>query len=453
MLRKLFQIATLAIVAGVMSLPAMAQGLLRDAEIEAILREYTDPLLEAAGLVPEDVSLYIVNDPSLNAFVTGGQNIFIHTGLIIRAETPGQLKGVIAHEAGHIAGAHGARRASDLAASARPGYISIGLGIIAIAAGAPEVGAALIANAQQLTALNFFIHTRAQESSADQAALTYLEKTGQSGKGLVDFFEEFRYQQVLSQARRFEYFQTHPLASDRIARLRTRAQENGLWDTLDSERSVQQLEMMHAKLIGYLEHTNRVYVRYPETDTSLPARYARAHAAINTLDFDLALSETAHLIESDPENPYFHELHGFILFQKGDIEGSIEPYKKAVDMSDGNSQLLISYARSMVARGEPGDVQEGETALRRSILTEPENAFAWSELAKALDKQGRRGEAELATAERSYHAGDIVSAHGFAQRAMRNLDANTPLHRRAEDIVGVTDPRLEENRRYYQRRR
>ena len=436
----------------VFSVTAHAQSILRDAETEAIVREYSDPILEAAGLVPENVDIYIVQDPTLNAFVTGGQNIFLHTGLIIRAKTPGELKGVIAHEAGHIAGAHGARRAADLAASARPGYISIGLGIIAIAAGAPEVGAALIANAQQLTALNFFVHTRAQESSADQAALTYLEKTGQSAKGLVDFFEEFRYQEVLSQARRFEYFRTHPLASDRIARLRNRAQETGLYDVPDSERSVQQMAMMHAKLIGYLEHTNKVYQRYPLEDTSIPARYARAHAAINTLDFTFAISEAESLLASEPENPYFHELMGFILFQSGDIEGSIEPYREAVNLSDGNPQLQVSYARSMIARGGPGDVEEGETALRRSILTEPENAFAWSELAKALDKLGRRGEAELATAERSYHAKDFVGAQTFSRRAMSNLEPGTPLHRRAEDIAAVTDPRLKENARYYRRR-
>jgi len=451
MLRTLLKATLLALATLTISVTATAQGL-RDAEIEAILREFTDPILEAANLVPEDVNIYIIQDPSLNAFVTGGQNIFIHTGLIIRAETPGQLKGVIAHETGHIAGAHGARRAADLAKSARPGYISIGLGIIAIAAGAPEVGAALIANAQQLTALNFFTHTRAQEASADQAALTYLERIGESPKGLVEFFEAFRYQEALSQARRFEYFRTHPLASDRIARLRTRAQESGLLDVPASERSIQQMAMMHAKLIGYLEPAVKVYQRYPLTDTSLPARYARAHSAINTLDFGVALEEVGYLLEAEPENPYFHELHGFILFQSGDVEGSIEPYRKAVEMSDGNSQLLISYARSMVARGEPGDVEEGELALRRSILAEPENAFAWSELAKALDKQGRRAEAELATAERSYHVGDYIGAQTFSRRAMQNLTPNTPLHRRAEDIAAVTDPRLPENKRYFRRR-
>ncbi|MEO0883563.1 MAG: M48 family metalloprotease [Pseudomonadota bacterium] len=440
------------VVTGVLAvLPAQAQ-FLRDAEIESILREYTDPILVAAGLVPEDVSIYVVNDLSLNAFVAGGQNIFVNSGLIIEADHPGQLKGVIAHEAGHIAGAHGARRAQDLAKSARPGYISIGLGIIAIAAGAPEAGAALIANAQQLTALQFFVHTRAQESSADQAAVTYLERTGQSPAGLVEFFEEFRYQQVFSQARRFEYFQTHPLASDRILALRQRAEETGLMDVPHSERSLHQMDMMHAKLIGYLEHPNKVYQRYPREDTSLPARYARAHLAMRTLDFNVALEETEHLLEAEPDNPYFHELQGFIMFEQGDIEGSIAPYRKAVEYSDGHPLLLVSYARSMIARGDEGDVEEGELALRRSIIAEPENAFAWAELAVALDKQGRRGEAELATAERSFHVGDYVGAQVFSGRAMQNLEAGTPLHRRAQDIQTVTDPRLEENRRYFQRR-
>ncbi|MEO1475921.1 MAG: M48 family metalloprotease [Pseudomonadota bacterium] len=432
-------------------LPAQAQ-FLRDAEIESILREYTDPILEAAGLVPEDVAIYVVNDPSLNAFVAGGQNIFIHSGLIIRTANPGQLKGVIAHETGHIAGAHGARRAQDIAKAARPGYISIGLGIIAIAAGAPEAGAALIANAQQLTYLNFVTHTRAQESSADQAAVTYLERIGESPAGLVEFFEEFRYQQVLSQARRFEYFLTHPLASDRIQSLRQRAEETGLMDVPPSERSVHQLEMMHAKLIGYLEHPNKVYQRYPLTDTSLPARYARAHLAMRTLDFDVALDEATYLLDMEPENPYFHELEGFILFEKGDVEGSIEPYTKAVEMSGGHPLLQVSLARSLITRGDPGDVEAGEAALRQSIIAEPENAFAWAELARALEKQGLRGEAELATAERSFHVGDYVGAQVFSGRAIRNLEPGTPLHRRALDIQTVTDPRLEENRRYFQRR-
>ncbi|MEL6324365.1 MAG: M48 family metalloprotease [Pseudomonadota bacterium] len=431
---------------------AFAQGLIRDAEIESIIRDFTNPILEVAGLVPEDVDLFIVNDPSLNAFVAGGQNIFLHTGLIIEADTPGQLKGVIAHETGHIAGAHGARRAQDFAKAARPGYISIGLGIIAIAAGAPEAGAALIANAQQLTALQFFTFTRAQESSADQAALTYLERLGESPAGLVEFFEEFRYQEVLSQARRFEYFRTHPLASDRILALRQRAEETGLLEVPATEDDLRKMEILHAKLIGFLEPPVKVYQRYPRSDTSMPARYARAHSAIKTLDFGYALEETQLLLQEDPANAYFHELQGFILFEQGDIEGSIEPYARAVELSGGHPLILVSHARSLITRGDPGDVEAGETALRQALLLEPNNVFAWSNLAVALEKQGRRAEAELATAERAFHVGDYIGAQTFGRRAIEGLPRGTPLHRRASDIVAVTDPRLEENRRYYRNR-
>lgn len=452
MMRRLFQTAAIALASLIACLPAAAQGI-RDAEIEAILREYTDPILEAAGLVPEDVQIFLINDPSLNAFVAGGQRIHLNTGLIIRTETPGQLKGVIAHETGHIAGAHGARRAQDLAAAARPGYISIGLGILAVAAGAPEVGAALIANAQQLTALGFFTHTRAQESSADQAALTYLEATGESPAGLVEFFEEFRYQEVLSQARRFEYFRTHPLAADRIARLRNRAAETGLLDVPPSERSVQQMDIMRAKLIGFLQPPVKVYQLYPKTDTSQPARYARSISALQSVDLPVAISEVNALIEESPENPYYHELKGQILFELGKIRESVGPHQRSVELAPHEPLLMINLARSMIARGDLGDLETGENYLRQAILADPENAFAWSELAKAMDKQGRRAEAELATAERSYHVGDYAGAQAFSRRAMANLERGTPLHRRAEDIAAVTDPRLEENARYYRRRR
>ncbi len=452
MLRHFQTIAAAFAAAFVLALPAAAQGFIRDAEIEAILRDFTNPILEAAGLVPEDVNIYIINDPSLNAFVAGGQNIFLHTGLIIEADTPGQLKGVIAHETGHIAGAHGARRAQDLAVASRPGFISIGLGIIAIAAGAPEVGAALIANSQQLTALQFFTFTRAQESSADQAALSYLERIGESPAGLVQFFEEFRYQEVLSQARRFEYFRTHPLASDRIRALRQRAEETGLLDIPPTERSVEQMAVMHAKLIGFLEPPVKVYQRYPQTDTSEPARYARAISALQSIDIQTALGEIDTLLEIDPENPFYHELKGQILFENGRIEESIPPNQRAVDLMPDQPLLLINLARSIIARDAEGDAEAGEEALRRALLAEPDNVFAWSNLAIAMEKQGRRAEAELATAERSFHVGDYIGAQTFAGRALGGLEPGTPQHRRASDIVAVTDPRLEENRRYYRNR-
>ena len=435
------------------SLQAVSQSLIRDAEIEQILREYTDPILEAAGLIPSDVGLYIINDQSLNAFVANGQRIHLNTGLIIASETPGQLKGVIAHETGHIAGGHGVQRVQDARIASRPALLSIGLGILAIAAGAGEAGAALIASSQQFAAINFYTHTRVQEASADQMAVDFLSSNGESSVGLIEFFEKFRYQQVLSEARRFPYFQSHPLAADRIRSLRGRAEESGFMDVPSTPEDIAKLEIMHAKLIGFLEPPARVFQRYPVTDTSQPARYARAISAMQVSDITTALREIDALIEVAPDNPFYHELKGQILFEGGRAEQSVEPLATAISLLPDNTLLLVSYARSLVARGEEGDLALGEEALRDALIAEPNNAFAWAQLAIALDKQGRRAEAQLATAESAYNVGDFPRAHSFAQRALQKLEPNTHDARRASDVFNVTDPRLPENEVYYRRSR
>ncbi|MEE9380071.1 MAG: M48 family metalloprotease [Hyphomonadaceae bacterium] len=427
---------------------AAAQSLIRDTEIEAIMRDYTDPLLVAADLRPEDVQMFLINDPSLNAFVAHGQRVHLHTGLIIEAETPGQLKGVIAHEIGHIAGGHLVRSDAAIAIAQRPALISIGLGVLAIAAGAGDAGAALIASSQQFAMASFFTHTRAQEASADQAAVSYLTKTGQSTQGLVEFFENFRYQEVLSQARRFEYFRSHPLASDRIKSLRQRGQEAGHWDAVEDELAVHQLKIVHAKLIGFLEPIVRVHQLYPLTDTSEPARYARAIASMQAADISTALGEIDSLLTEFPNNPFYHELKGQILFESGRAAESVAPHQRSIELLEDAPLLLINYARSVIARGEEGDLEKGENALRDALIVEPGNAFAWQQLAIAYEKQGRRPEAELATAEAAYYIGDRARAYVFAERAMRELDRFTPNGRRASDIAAITDPRLEENRRY-----
>ena len=442
------RLMSMAVLALIMSLSAAAQGIIRDTEIEAILREYTDPLLVAANLQPQDVQIFIIGDPSLNAFVANGQRVHLHTGLIIEAKTPGQLKGVIAHEIGHIAGGHSARNSRAIAIAQRPALISIGLGILAIAAGAPDAGAALIAGSQQFAMANFFAHTRPQESTADQSALRYLTTTGQSSRGLVDFFENFRYQEVLSQARRFAYFRSHPLASDRIQSLRQRGQETEFWDTAESERSIHQMDIMRAKLIGFLQPIVRVHQVYPVDDNSEPARYARAIASMQAADIHTAMVEIDSLLNEFPDNPYYHELKGQILFENGRTAESVAPHARSVELEPGAPLLLINYARSLIARGESGDVEAGEEALLDALIAERDNAFAWQQIAIAYDKQGRRSEAELATAESAFYIGDYARAFVFAERARQGLDRNTPNGRRASDISAITDPRLDQNRRF-----
>ncbi|MEP1143565.1 MAG: M48 family metalloprotease [Henriciella sp.] len=434
------------------ALPALSQSLIRDAEIEQTLRDWTDPILEVAGLEPNDVGLFIINDPSLNAFVAGGQRIHLHTGLIMASDNARQVKGVIAHETCHIACGHTVTRARAASIASRPALVSIGLGVLAIAAGAPDAGAALIASSQQFAALNFFVHTRSEEAMADTKAVQYLAALDQSPMGIVEFFDKFRYQEVLSEARRYPYFRSHPLSSNRVRTTRTLALESGLAEKPEDPIVEKQFDMMKAKLVGFLEPPARVFRDYPPTDTSKPARYARSISAMQVADLGTALKEIDSLIEEEPENPYFHELKGQILFETGKPADSVDPLLEANRLLPENSLLQVSLARSLLSRSDPGDAEIAEEALRDALIAEPNNAFAWTQLAIVFEQQDNRPMAQVATAEAAYNIGNYPRAHSFAQRAIRELEPNTPAFRQASDIRNATDPALPENEAFWRRR-
>ncbi|GAB5453864.1 MAG: M48 family metallopeptidase [Henriciella sp.] len=434
------------------AMPALSQSLIRDAEIEQTLREWTDPILEVAGLVPSDVGLYIINDPSLNAFVAGGQRIHLHTGLIMASDNARQVKGVIAHETCHIACGHTVTRSRAASVASRPALVSIGLGVLAIAAGAPDAGAALLASSQQFAALNFFVHTRAEEAMADTMAVQYLTELEQSPMGIVEFFEKFRYQEVLSEARRYPYFRSHPLSSNRVRTTRTLAVESGLAEKPEDPRVAKQFDMMKAKLVGFLEPPARVFRDYPPTDNSAPARYARSISAMKAADLGAAIKEIDSLIEEEPENPYYHELKGQILFETGRPIDSIDPLIEANRLLPDNALIKISLARSLLERNEPEDIIRAEEALRDALISEPNNAFAWTQLAIVFEAQDNRPLAQVATAEAAYNIGNYPRAHSFAQRAIQELKPNTPAFRQASDIRNATDPALPENEVFWRRR-
>lgn len=435
-------VASLAMLLAAPAASAICPGAcIRDAEIEAILREFSDPLFETAGLVPSDVDIYIMNDPTLNAFAGGGQNIHINTGLIIASESPEQLKGVIAHETCHIACGHMVTRSQAAEAASNMSMVSIGLGVLAMAAGAPDAGIALIGSSSQFGYVTFAKHTRSEESAADQQAVKYLIATGQSADGILHFFEKNRYQEMLSGARRFPYFSVHPLSSQRIEQLRGWAAEARVTAQPQSARAIDQMARMQAKLVGFLEPTNKVYRDYPATDLSIPARYARAISAYRVPDIGTALKEIDGLIELEPDNPYFHELRGQILFESGRIEESIEPHRRSVELAPDQPLLKTNLARSLIQEGSEDNVEEAVGLMIDALARDRENAFAWHELAQAYGKQDKVGDADLATAEEAYAIGDIRRAHQFAGRAVRKLDPNTPNGRRASDIAAITDPR------------
>lgn len=431
----------------VLPMPAMAQvcdvpNCVRDAEIESILREYMTPIFEVAGLKPSDVYLELIQDPTLNAFVANGQRIHVNTGLIMEMDKPETLKGVLAHETGHITLGHATTRAGAASAAGGVSLISMGLGVLAMAAGHPDAGVALISSASEFGALTFFKYTRVEESAADQAALTYLDKTHQSPAGFVDFFEKFRYEELMSVVKQDPYFQAHPISSERIQQVRPRALQIEKRAQPQSERAIHQLAIMKAKLVGYLGPPNRVYNKYPKTDMSEPAQYARAFAAYRATDIKAATSATQKLIDDHPDNPYYYELMGQILFESGKVEESIAPHRKSVELAPDQPLLKINLARSLIESKNMDNVKKGELVLRDSLDQEKTNPFAWNQLANAYGKEGRAPEADLATAEEAYWLGAMRRAQIFARRAALKLDPATPNGRRAQDIVTLTDPRV-----------
>ncbi len=427
--------AALAAAAFATPAPAVAQSLIRDAEIEDTLRVYTRPLLIAAELNPDDVQLLIVNDPSLNAFVAGGQNIFMHTGLILTADNPNEIIGVLAHETGHIAGGHLARSRQAIGQAMGPALISIGLGVLAIAAGAPDAGAALIAGSQQFAMANFVRHTQVQESSADQAGAAYLEAAGQSGRGLISFFNDNLRPYEFQTRRIPPYLMTHPFSSDRVEALRLRVAQGAHFDTTDTEENLRRFRFMQAKLVGFIQTQGQTLARYPASDRSQPARYARAVAHYRVSDLAQARGELESLMAEDPANPYFQELMGQILFENGKAEESIVYHRRSLHLAPNQPLLQINLARALVAaRGRQG-ADEAIALLTAAAEREPDNAYAWREIAIARDLKGEPALAELASAEQNFALGDYGAALNFAERARRTLPRNTPNYQRAADIV------------------
>ena len=433
--------------------PAFAQSLLRDTEIEETLNEYTDPILRAAGLNPSNVDLYLVNDPSLNAFVTRGQNIFLHSGLILEADTPNQLKGVIAHEAGHIAGGHIVR--SDYGNRSAYGAILIaaGIGLAAILAGEGEAGALVLGGSQQFGVIEALAYSRVNESAADQYAAQYMERTGQSGQGLIDFFDKFRAQEVLSQARRFPYFRGHPLSSNRIDALREKVEESAYTTVADSEDHQHRLDMTKAKLRGFLEGPQLVFSKYPPSDTSKPARYARAVAHFKAADLRNAVREIDSLIEEEPSNPYFYELKAQILYESGQGSQSIEPAKRALELKPESALLKLALAQALLESEETLNVQKSVDLLKSGLLEEPQNSFMWYTLSRAYGELNQEALAKYATAEQAYAIGDVQRARSFAQRAQKDLPRKEPQWRRASDIIVIADAELAKKRSKRTRRK
>ncbi len=416
-----------------------APSFIRDAEIEHTLRSYARPLFRAAGLNGDDVEIYIINSGDLNAFVAGGQRLFMFRGLLERVETPDQLKGVIAHETGHIAGGHLARTQDALKNANIKSIVGMILGLAAAAAGGGGAGAAVAIGSQDAATKSFLSYSRTQESSADQAAITYLNRTGQSGRGMVEFLDiigrgEYQPQNTIS-----SYYRSHPVSSERVAALSQRVNASPYKDVPPSDEDVIALKRMQAKLFGFTRPLQKTLHKYPVSDNSVEARYARAIGFFRYPDLKKALAEIDSLIAEYPADPYFHELRGQALYENGDILGALPSLETAVTLAPGEPLILSFYGTILNATGDPLDSEKAIAILNESLSYDPNNGQTWDQLAIAYSRTGDTGMLSLASAERSLLEGEYQKAVFHAERAQDFFKIGSPIYLRTQDIITIAN--------------
>ena len=427
--------------------PAAAQQILRDAETEAFMADMSAPLVGAAGMQPRNVQVFVLNDPEINAFVAGGQYVWVHSGLIAAADNVNQLQGVVAHELGHIEGGHVIRSAEGMKEATGITLLSLVLGAAAIAAGGAEAGMGILGMGQQAAMGKFLAFSRAQESSADLAGARYLSKAGVSGKGSLEFFKKLQNQEYrLAIPQDDSYGRTHPLSGERIQVLREVYTVDPAWDKPVDPKLEARFERIKAKLVGFVSEPAQTLQRYPESDQSVPGHYARAYAWHKSAYPDKAMSEVNALLAAQPHDPYFLELKGQVLLESGKPADAIPPLREAVQLTH---QPLIAtmLGHALIATEDDKNFAEAEQVLRNAVARDRENPFAWYQLGVVYERRGDTPRAALATAERYALMGDDQMALRSADAAMQGLKPGTVDYLRAQDIAMVSRAAVEQKRK------
>lgn len=416
--------------------------LIRDAEIESLMRLYARPIFKAAGLNPGSVHVYLINDPRINAFVAGGQRIFIHTGLLAQAKTPNEVIGVLAHETGHIAGGHLARMGNELDRKSTMAIIGTLMGAAAMVGGAVSgegqagrAGMGVMMGTQGMAQRLILNYARAMEASADQAALKYLTATGQSGKGMLTLFQKLAQQSIGSLRQIDPYVQSHPMPFDRIRNLETAARKTRYFNKADAPEVMLRHQLMQAKLFGFLSPPQTVFKRYPSSDKSLAGRYARAIAMFRSGDTRNAVVVIDTLTRDLPEDPYFWELKGQALLEGGQPAAAVAPLAQALKMLPNAGLIRIMYAQALLGTESRANAEAALSALRLAKKSESDSPQVFQYMAMAYGQLGDIPRAELTTAEAAFLRGDRDLATEKAKIALAGLKRGTPDWIRANDIL------------------
>lgn len=427
--------------------PAMAQSILRDSETELLFRDMSAPLVKAAGLDPKNVKIVLINDPEINAFVAGGQIVYIHSGLLTAADNANQVQGVIAHELGHVAGGHVLRFDEGAKAATGITILSLLLGVAAAAAGAPDAGMGIIMAGQRAAMGSFMAFTRAQESSADLAGASYLHTAGVSGKGSLEFFNKLRKQEYrLAVYATDSYDRTHPLSQERVQALTEVYQKDAAWNRPTDPTLEARFQRVKAKLLGYVDSKQAVNV-YPESNQSVPAHYARAYAYHLGAYPDKALSEADSLLAADPKDPFFLELKGQILLESGHPKDAIPLLRQAVAAAPDQPMIAVTLGHALVASEDPKNFAEAKQVLKTAVNRDNDNPFAWLQLGMIYDREGDSARAALAMAESHNLQGQTKLALARANAAMAGIPPGTPDYLRAQDIALVSKAELDKDKK------
>lgn len=421
---------------------------IRDAEVENTIRAYATPLFRAAGLRAENVKIYIVKDNTINAFVAGGKNLFLNTGLLLQSTDANEVIGVIAHETGHIAGGHLSRIPEALAKGSAASILGFILGgAAALATGRGDLGAAIAMGGQSMATRNFLAFSRAQEGAADHAAMKFLDQSGQSSRGLRRFLARLEDQELLSAARQDPYLQTHPITGERIAAINQHIKDSPFSDTPSPAPIRQMQARMKAKLVGFLYPLARTLRIYKDTDNSVPSRYARAIARYRQPDLEKALVLIDGLIADEPDNPYFHELKGQMLFENGRLAGALDSYGRAARLLPDSALIRRDLARAQIEYNQPQMIDAAIINLESALASERNSPFNWRLLAIAHGRKGNLGRSSLALAEEALLNGKSDVARYHAGRAMTIFPRGSREWLQAEDIQLAAEAHEEQEKK------
>lgn len=438
-----------AVIAAAGASAASAASIVRDAETEALIKTYLKPIFKAAGVHSVNPSVYLVPSQQFNAFVANGNEIFVNVGAIIDSQTPSELIGVLAHETAHVANGDLARFKQQLQSTKNAALLAGLLGIGAAAAGAAtgisglgQAASGIIAGTGHIAQRSLLAYRRSQEAEADRSATKYLEKSGQSGAGLLATLERLCDDTKFQLSDVNPYLQSHPLPCDRIVSVKDTVTRSKYYNRSDPAELLRRHRMVQAKLVGFTWKPDRVNRRYPRSDDSLEARYARAISAYLNGPLSPALKQIDGLISAEPNNPYFWELKGQALLERGKPADALGPLRKAVSLAPRSGLIRILLGQALVAAGSTANLDEAIKDLTIGLQAESEVPVGYWALARAYNLKNNVPMADLVTAEGYFADGKIEDAKRQAVRAQAKLKPNSPAWLRADDIITYKKPRF-----------